>query len=85
MTFSAHNAVSAEDRSRQRTAVESPKSRHNPVLDMNCKSCLRDEPMQIIQRSLKGLELLVLLNLDRLFVLFALGGALLLASYIGSN
>ena len=41
--------------------------------------------MQTIQRSFKGLELLVLLNLDRLFVLFALGGALLLASYIGSN
>ena len=41
--------------------------------------------MQTIQRSFKGLELLVLLNLDRMFVLFALSGALLLATYIGSN
>lgn len=41
--------------------------------------------MQTLQKSYKGLELLVTLNMDRFFVLGALGGALLLASYIGSH
>jgi hypothetical protein len=40
--------------------------------------------MQTIQRSYKALELLVLLNLDRFFVLFALSAALLLGAFIGS-
>ncbi len=40
--------------------------------------------MQTINRSLRGLELLVELNLDRVFVLAALFGALFLAAYIGT-
>ena len=40
--------------------------------------------MQTLQRSYKALELLVLLNLDRFFVLFALSAALLFAAFIGS-
>lgn len=40
--------------------------------------------MQTINRSLKGLELLVELNLDRVFVMAALLGALFLAAYIGT-
>ena len=41
--------------------------------------------MQAIQRSFKGLELLVELNLDRLISLLALGVALFLAAYIGAQ
>lgn len=40
--------------------------------------------MQTIQRTYRGLELLFELNLDRVLVLAALGGALFLAAYIGS-
>lgn len=40
--------------------------------------------MQTINKSLKGLELLVELNLDRMFVLAALFGALFFAAYIGT-
>lgn len=40
--------------------------------------------MQTIQSGYRGLELLVELNLDRVFVLLALVGALLLGSYVGS-
>ena len=40
--------------------------------------------MQTIQREVKGLELLVELNLDRMISLLALGGALFLAAYIGA-
>lgn len=40
--------------------------------------------MQTIQSGYRGLELLIELNLDRVFVLLALAGALLLGSYIGS-
>ena len=41
--------------------------------------------MQALQRSFKGLELLVELNLDRLISLLALRGALYLAAYIGAH
>ncbi len=40
--------------------------------------------MQTLQRGYHGLKLLVTLNLDRVFVLSALAGALFLAAYIGS-
>lgn len=40
--------------------------------------------MQTIQRGYRGLELLVQLNLDRVFVLVALSGALFLAAYIST-
>lgn len=40
--------------------------------------------MQTIQRGYRGLELLVEVNLDRILVLIALSGALLLAAYIGT-
>ena len=41
--------------------------------------------MQTIQKGYLGLKLLVMLNLDRVFVLTALSGALFLAAYIGSR
>jgi hypothetical protein len=41
--------------------------------------------MQTIQKGYLGLKLLVMLNVDRVFVLTALGGALFLAAYIGSH
>ena len=41
--------------------------------------------MQTIQKGYLGLKLLVLLNLDRVFVFAALGSALFLAAYIGSH
>lgn len=41
--------------------------------------------MQILQRSVKGLELLFELNLDRIISLLALGCALYLAAYIGAQ
>ena len=40
--------------------------------------------MQTIERGYRGLELLVRLNTDRLFVLGALAGALFFAAYIGT-
>ena len=40
--------------------------------------------MQIIQKGFRGLELLLEINLDRLLVLIALGGALFVAAYFGT-
>lgn len=40
--------------------------------------------MQTIERGYRGLELLVRLNTDRILVLVALSGALLLADYLAS-
>ena len=40
--------------------------------------------MQTLEKGYRGLELLVQLNLDRLFVLGALSGALFLAAYVGT-
>lgn len=41
--------------------------------------------MHTLQKGYNGLKLLVMLNLDRVFVLAALTIALFLAAYIGSN
>lgn len=40
--------------------------------------------MVVIRNGYRGLELLVQLNLDRVLVGFALGGALYLAAYLSS-
>jgi len=40
--------------------------------------------MRTFQIGIKGLELLVELNLDRLIAILALGGAIFLAAYIGA-
>lgn len=40
--------------------------------------------MTLIRKSYDGLGLLVELNLDRLAVVIAMGGALFLAAYLGS-
>ncbi|MGI9389059.1 MAG: hypothetical protein ACR2O1_03295 [Boseongicola sp.] len=40
--------------------------------------------MRALQTRLKGLELLIELNLSRLISILALGGALFLAAYIGA-
>lgn len=40
--------------------------------------------MQLLQNGYNGLKLLIMLNLDRLFMLSALTIALFLAAYIGS-
>ncbi len=40
--------------------------------------------MQTLQKGYKGLELLWQLNLDRFLFPLAIGGALFLASYLGS-
>lgn len=41
--------------------------------------------MQTIQQGYRGLELLVVLNFDRLAVLMVLGGAMLFAAYMGAR
>jgi hypothetical protein len=41
--------------------------------------------MKMIQRGYEGFELLVELNLDRMFVLTALGAALWLGAYFGTS
>lgn len=40
--------------------------------------------MQKLQKGFRGLELLVELNFDYVFVMLALSGALFLAAYIGT-
>ena len=40
--------------------------------------------MAVLKKGYRGLELIVQLNLDRLFVGLALGGALYLAAYLAS-
>ncbi len=41
--------------------------------------------MAVLRRGYRGLELLVQLNIDRVFVGLALGGALYLAAYLASH
>lgn len=41
--------------------------------------------MQVIQSGYRGMSLLIQLNADRLLMLAALGGALMLGAYIGAN
>ena len=70
---------------RQESAAATPKSRHIWKLARIPRTPYDGEiGMQTLQNGIKGLELLVEVNLDRFLIPLALGAALFLGAYIGS-